>query len=246
MLQKGCCTTCREASCRRWRPSTPPRAILSQLRDVHGPVAFHAATKEGRSTRQIAPGPATPKKITPLGREQGVKPDARSSAGSVYGPASRLRPSIHRHLSDALKAAGRRQSFDTADEKMQCLFPMPESRVPNSNTLRSPRRSQRRGVYITRSAAGGPLKKAREEALRSYGSMTYARPQEHGLRGWSAQDTLAPSVAAVKMFAKTTPVADNPGWGQPAYTINPPGRQALDAIEACQSTDDQGVGTTGE
>ncbi len=97
------------------------------------------------------------------------------------------------------------------------------------------------GFYYTPAAGGGSAaKKQGEEALRSYGSMTYAGLKSMVYAGVAPDDPRV--VAAVKWIHKYYNVAENPGMGNAGlfyyYHLF---AKALDAMKLEKVADEKGI-----
>ncbi|HEY3968417.1 MAG TPA: prenyltransferase/squalene oxidase repeat-containing protein [Planctomycetaceae bacterium] len=216
-----------------------PKSDLRNYETCIALLAFHAANKDGRYDKEIAKARDFLKKL-PWDDEKGVKPDDEKFGGAGYGAASRPDLSNTAYLLDALKAAGVGQD-DPAMKNAIVFISRCQNLESEFNTLPLASKVNDGGFYYTPAGGGNAAgKKQGEEALRSYGSMTYAGLKSMLYAGVGLDDLRV--VAATKWIRKNYSVEDNPGMGKAGlfyyYHLF---AKALDAMQLDKLTDDKGV-----
>jgi squalene-hopene/tetraprenyl-beta-curcumene cyclase len=216
-----------------------PKSDLRNYETCISLLAFHAANKDGQYDKLIASARDFLKKMQ-WNDDKGIKPDDEKFGGAGYGGDSRPDLSNTAYLLDALKAAG--VSHDDPAMKNALIF---VSRCQNLeseyNTLPFASKVNDGGFYYSPAAGGGSAaKKQGEEALRSYGSMTYAGLKSMVYAGLKPDDPRV--AAAVKWIQKTYDLKENPGMGQAGvfyyYHLF---AKALDALGMDTISDERGT-----
>lgn len=216
-----------------------PKSDLRNYETCIALLAFHAANKDGRYDKTIANAVAFLKKLQ-WDETKDIKQDDAKFGGAGYSANSRPDLSNTSYLLDALQAAG--VSKDDPAMKNAIVF---ISRCQNLesefNTLPFASLVNDGGFYYSPSTGGDPnaKKKEGEEALRSYGSMTYAGLKSMVYAGVKADDVRVK--AAVKWIRKHYSVAENPGMGQAGlYYYYHLFAKALDAMQLEKVADEKG------
>jgi squalene-hopene/tetraprenyl-beta-curcumene cyclase len=172
--------------------------------------------------------------------DKGIKPDDEKYGGAGYGGDSRPDLSNTAYLLDALKAAGVSQD-DPAMKNALIFVSRCQNLESEYNTLPFASKVNDGGFYYSPAGGGASAaKKQGEEALRSYGSMTYAGLKSMVYAGLGPDDPRV--AAAVKWIQKTYNIKENPGMGQAGmfYYYHLFAR-ALDAIKMDTVTDERGA-----
>lgn len=216
-----------------------PKSDLRNYETCISLLAFHAANKDKRYDKVIAAARDFLKKL-PWDDDKGVKPDDARFGGAGYGASSRPDLSNTAYLLDALKAAGVGKD-DPAMKNAVIFISRCQNLESEFNTLPFASKVNDGGFYYTPAAGGDSAKKKEgEEALRSYGSMTYAGLKSMVYAGVKADDPRV--VAAVKWIKKNYSVAENPGMGKAGlfyyYHLF---AKALEAMKLENLTDEKGV-----
>jgi squalene-hopene/tetraprenyl-beta-curcumene cyclase len=216
-----------------------PKSDLRNYETCIALLAFHAANKDRRYDKVIANARDFLKGLQWDDR-QGIKPDDEKFGGAGYGGTSRPDLSNTAYLLDALKAAGVDKD-DPAMKNAVIFISRCQNLESDYNTLPPASKVNDGGFYYTPAAGGGSAaKKPGEEALRSYGSMTYAGLKSMVYAGVGPDDVRV--VAAVKWIRKNYNVAENPGMGQAGlfyyYHLF---AKALDAMKLDKLTDEKGI-----
>jgi squalene-hopene/tetraprenyl-beta-curcumene cyclase len=216
-----------------------PKSDLRNYETCISLLAFHAANSDGQYDKLIASARDFLKKMQ-WNDDKGIKPDDEKFGGAGYGGDSRPDLSNTAYLLDALKAAGVSQD-DPAMKNALIFVSRCQNLESEYNTLPFASKVNDGGFYYSPAAGGGSAaKKQGEEALRSYGSMTYAGLKSMVYAGLGPDDPRV--AAAVKWIQKTYDLKENPGMGQAGvfyyYHLF---AKALDALGMNTITDERGA-----
>jgi len=202
-------------------------------------LAFSAANREGRYTKQIAAAEKFLRKLQ-WDEDEGKERSDESYGGAGYGSHSRPDLSNTSFLIEALKAAGV-ASDDPAMQKALIFVSRSQNLETEANTTAFAARVNDGGFYYT-PAAGGSSQAGTTDAggLRSYASMTYAGLKSMIYAGVGPED---PRVkAASDWIRRHYTVASNPGLDQQGlYYYLHTFAKALDALGVDAVEDQNGL-----
>lgn len=187
-----------------------PRGDLRNYETCIALLAMNAANKDGRYAKEIAAARDFLKKLQ-WDDEDGIKADDAKFGGAGYGPTSRPDLSNTAYLLDALHAAGVGKD-DPAMKNALVFVSRCQNLESEFNTLVFASKSNDGGFIYNPGGGGSSPAGKEDEALRSYGTMTYAGLKSMLYAGVGPDD---PRVkAAVKWIEQHYSVTENPGMGQ--------------------------------